>query len=147
MTNDNEPPPPVLCRSDGHLARPPLVSKPRSRFPPYQIAFLPARRFCGFLQPINPAGSPRSAHLILLTFTQLILLASPLPSDLLPPSSVPAKMSTVTRAYLDQRLAAAKRCSRGSQNNMMHGPSVHHAGDALAALFLVHCTSFLYCLC
>ena len=52
-TNDNEPPPPVLCRSAGHPARPPLVSKPRSRFPPNQIAFLPARWLRGFLQPIK----------------------------------------------------------------------------------------------
>ncbi|XBI07034.1 hypothetical protein VPH35_134987 [Triticum aestivum] len=76
-----------------------------------------ARRFRGFLQPINPAGAPSSApsHLThhysscLTHFTTL--LASSLPWVLVPPTSL-AKMWTVTRAYLDQRLAAAKRCSR-----------------------------------
>ena len=44
-------------------------------------------------------------------------------------------MSTVTRAYLDQRLAAAKRCSRGNKKERYDVALVYHAGNALALLF------------
>ncbi|XBI35233.1 hypothetical protein VPH35_120939 [Triticum aestivum] len=109
-------------RSAGHLSRPPAARLKTT---------VSARRFRAFLQPINRAGAPSSAAshlshtpLLILPPTSLLLfLLLPLATSSL--SSLasykftsfvtklsPAKMSTVTRAYLDQRLAAANRCSK-----------------------------------
>uniref|UniRef100_A0A453QNH0 Uncharacterized protein n=1 Tax=Aegilops tauschii subsp. strangulata TaxID=200361 RepID=A0A453QNH0_AEGTS len=66
--------------------------------------FVSARRFRGSLQPIKPAGAPSSAPISSQRDTTI---------HLSPPTSLSlAKMSTVNRAYLDQRLAAANRCSK-----------------------------------
>ncbi|XP_048544356.1 uncharacterized protein LOC125523354 [Triticum urartu] len=110
-------PPLIRCRDLCSAAPAPTAgtkTKPRSCLLPTVSGRLPARPHAGcavscnlkirpdhLALPISSHSHPRS------TYT----LATSLPSDLVSPIS-PAKMSTVTRAYLDQRLAAAKRCSK-----------------------------------
>ncbi|XP_048540134.1 uncharacterized protein LOC125519739 [Triticum urartu] len=90
-----------------------MVSLP---FPPYRLSC--AHAGCRFPAAyINPAGAHLRPISLTRTDTATLLLIlhcyCQFPSLGSRATSLsPAKMSTVTRAHLDQRLAAAKRCSR-----------------------------------
>jgi hypothetical protein len=106
--------------------RPPKTTVCPPRFPPIALPLSAPRAhwFRGLLAPINPKQSTHASHLTHTATEHSPQLSSYTPVTSLhtvPPTSV-ATMSTVTRAYLDQRLAVAKRCSRGNHPQSFSRP-------------------------